>query len=232
MPEKKLEDFDLKNNNYKICRRCQVRHPLTEFIFFKSSNCYNSYCSKCNSERTNVWVQNNAEHVAHRTLKYNSSERGFIINSFARIFKPSGTDTISKNIALNKGYSSIGLPPSFSKAELWAELILYIQSMKDRFPHTDGRLCRYCFQPWTYVRGMPNTKKIGRGDKTSGGKSPRTKTWTNFSLDRFDNDKSYVKGNIVFCCAKCNSIKQASTKKMWIRFLEVEKELKKENSHE
>ena len=232
MPEENVNESDLKNNQYKICRRCQVRHPLTEFTFFVSTNCYNSYCSRCNSERTTVWVQNNVDHVANRTLKYNSSERGFIVNSFARIFKPTEIDTTSKNIAFNRSFGTLGHLPNFSKAELWAELILYVQHMKDRFPHTNGRLCRYCLQPWTYVRGRPNTKIMGRGNKTSGGKSPRTKTWTNFSVDRFDNTKSYVKGNIVFCCAKCNATKQASTRDMWIRFLEVEEELARENNHE
>jgi hypothetical protein len=47
---------------------------------------------------------------------------------------------------------------------MYGELILHIQLMKDKFPETDGRLCRYCEEPWTYIRssgeGTRNLKKF------------------------------------------------------------------------
>jgi hypothetical protein len=215
---------------HKVCLRCTERLPITDFVFFPSSNGYNSYCSSCNTGRVKNWTQKNAVRVAEYNLKYNTSERGFIIRAFARIFKPSSSDTMSKNISLiKKTYTAVGHSPKLTKEELWAELFLYIQYMKNKFPGSDGRLCRYCLQPWTYTRSKPNALRLGTGNAHSGGRAPRTKTWTNFSVDRFDNNKSYEKGNIVFCCSKCNSVKSSSTKKMWLRFLEVDKELKEES---
>jgi hypothetical protein len=38
-----------------------------------------------------------------------------------------------------------------------------------------------------------------------------------------------MKGNIVFCCVKCNSTKRDSTKKDWLKYLEIDKELHEEN---
>jgi hypothetical protein len=35
---------------------------------------------------------------------------------------------------------------------------------------------------------------------------------------------TYKKGNVMFCCSRCNSLKNGSTKAMWIRFLEIDKE--------
>ena len=89
-------------------------------------------------------------------------------------------------------------------------------SMKDKFPESDGKLCRYCDQPWTYIR---------KGDNIT-----RKTTWTNFSLDRFNSEQTYKKGNVIFCCSKCNSLKNGSTKAMWIRCLEIDKELNNEKN--
>ena len=95
---------------------------------------------------------------------------------------------------------------------MYEELILHIQLMKDKFPETDGRLCRYCEEPWTYIR--------------SSGES--TRSLKNFSIDRFDATQTYKKGNIIFCCSKCNTTKSDSTKKDWLKYLEIDKELTKE----
>jgi len=215
---------------HKVCKRCQERLPLTKnFVFFPSSNVYNTYCHTCNNLRTKEWKIKNQEKLANTLQKYNTSEQGYIKNAVGRLFKPSSADTLSKNIAHGKSWNSVGKAPNFTKEEFWAELMLYVSNMKERFPHTDGRICRYCFTPWTYIRSKPNKLKLGMGDKSAGGKTVRKRAWTNFSIDRYDNNKSYEIGNIVFCCSRCNSIKNASTKGMWKRFLEVEQELKDEH---
>jgi len=214
--------------DYKVCLTCKQRLSISNFVQMSTGH-YDSFCTTCASLRVRHWVQKNATRVGNQRLKYNSSERGFIINSISRIFKPSNIDTVNRNVSLDRVYGVKGHMVNINKEELWAELFLHVQRMKDKFPDSDGRLCRYCLQPWTYVRSLPDASKLARGDKHSGGKALRKKTWTNFSVDRFDNHKDYVKGNIVFCCAKCNAVKNSSTKEMWLRFLEVDQELKKES---
>ena len=55
---------------------------------------------------------------------------------------------------------------------------------------------------------------------------------TNFSIDRFDCEQTYKKGNMVCCCFGCNSRKGSSTPADWRTFINKEKELKKINEME
>jgi len=138
-------------------------------------------------------------------LKYNSSERGFIINSIADMFKPS-------KIKRRK------LVPLVSKQEVWEELVLYVQKMKEKFPYTDGRLCEYCKKPWTYIRNK-NGCIMGQGRRKKS-----NPIQTNFSIDRLDNNLTYTKENIVFCCGGCNNIKHQVTFDMCKKMLKMKEE--------
>ena len=140
-------------------------------------------------------------------IKYNSSERGFIINTIASLFKPS-------KIKKRK------LVPLISKQEVWEELILYVQKMKEKFPHTDGRLCEYCKNPWTYMRHQ-NGCILGQGARKTVGSNIST---TNFSIDRLNNNLTYTKQNIVFCCSQCNQIKNQVTFDMCKKILKMKEE--------
>ena len=46
----------------------------------------------------------------------------------------------------------------------------------------------------------------------------------NFSIDRFDNAKTYSIDNIVFCCTDCNSSKNRISIKLIKRLNEIAKE--------
>ena len=138
-------------------------------------------------------------------IKYNSSERGFIINAIGSLFKPS----IIKRRKL---------VPLVSKQEVWEELILYVQKMKEKFPYTDGRLCEYCKKPWTYIRHK-NGCIIGQGHLKKS-----NPVQTNFSIDRLDNNLTYTKENIVFCCGGCNNIKHQVTFDMCKKILKMKEE--------
>ena len=130
------------------------------------------------------------------TLRYDNSEKGFVTNRISSIFKPSRIK--------NRGNT-----PKLTKEEMWGELFLHVQHMKELFPKTNGRICYYCFEPWTYI--------VHRND----GKDREN---SNFSIDRLDNDRTYEKGNIVFCCHKCNDAKHSITFKLIDRIQEIRKE--------
>ena len=128
---------------------------------------------------------------------YNNSERGFIVNLFNDMFKPSYQKKRK-------------LIPLITKEGLWGEMVLHIQKMKDMFPKSDGRLCLYCFNPWSYVRNKIDGQK--------------TRTSSNLSIDRIDNTKTYVAPNIAFVCSKCNSDKCSMSLRQMKRVRDVAKE--------
>jgi hypothetical protein len=136
--------------------------------------------------------------IAENRAKFNKTEKGFIVNRIASIFKPSAMERR-------------GLYPTCSKQDIWAELLLYVQKMKDKFPKTNGRICYYCFKPWTYIAHANNGK-----DREN----------TNFSIDRLDNSITYTKENLVFCCHKCNDAKHSITFELVDRIQEIREERK------
>ena len=129
-------------------------------------------------------------------LRYDNSEKGFVTNRISSVFKPSRI--------VNRGHA-----PTLTKEDMWEELLLHVQEMKELFPDTNGRICYYCFEPWTYIAHRNDGK-----DREN----------TNFSIDRLDNDKTYEKGNIIFCCHKCNDAKHSTTFRMIDRIQQIRKE--------
>ena len=94
----------------------------------------------------------------------------------------------------------------------------HIILMKEKFPDSDGRLCRYCEKPFTFEtrmgvrgKGQPNNRA--------------TQNYNNFSIDRFDPRLTYQNNNIVFCCVGCNDRKHNSNPDDWENYLRIGKEL-------
>jgi len=154
------------------------------------------------------WRQKYPERAAEADFKYNNTERGFIMTCIGSIFKP------SKGKHRKKRWL-----PQITRQEIWENLFLHIEFMKGLYPKSNGRLCRYCHQPWTY---LTRKKRPGKQPHTRG--SQHT---TNFAIDRFDAEFTYLPGNIIFCCSECNDRKHNSQPSDWKNFLRVEKERKK-----
>ena len=142
--------------------------------------------------------------------RYLNSERGKIMEVINSIFSRS-----------NKKDNRKKWIPEVDKKELWIIVMNHIAYMKQKFPKSNGRLCFFCKKPWTYIR----RPKSGAGRK-------QQIVATNFSIDRFDCEQTYKKGNIVCCCFACNDRKGSSTPADWKIFIEKEKELKKINEME
>ena len=156
-----------------------------------------------------IWRDNNIEKSIATEKKYMGIEKNFILSTLRRPFKQS---VMYPKKRKNQSYIRKSWIPEITLDGMYEELMLHIELMKNKFPESDGRLCRYCEKPWTYIR---NYKKVGS----------RTVTKTNFSIDRFDSMQTYKKNNIIFCCNGCNTLKNGSTKEMWIKFLEIDKEI-------
>ena len=150
------------------------------------------YCKICFRIKSKEWKKDNKKRNEDRDYFYSTSEIGFITNTIASTFN-------------NKR----GNIPNITKQEIWEELILHIERKKEEYPGTNGRLCDYCNRSWTYARKPPNVVREYK------------KNIYNFSIDRLDNDVTYEKKNIIFCCGKCNDTKHSVTIKLCKRILEL-----------
>ena len=142
-----------------------------------------------------------------KDFEYANSERGFVTSCIARRFKPSA-----------KKYGGHVADESMDKKEFWRLYMNHIIIMKEKFPDSDGRLCKYCEQPFTF---KTNVRTRGKGYQGRGAQN-----FNNFSIDRLDPRLTYQHNNVVFCCCGCNDRKKNSTPDDWKNFIRVEKELK------
>ena len=90
-----------------------------------------------------------------------------------------------------------------SKIVFYQLFMNHIIMMKEKFPDSDGRLCRYCENPLTFIAYRERTRRekklrINYSTKT------RDKVDTNLSVDRLNPLIDYTVNNIIFCCGGCN----------------------------
>ena len=142
------------------------------------------------------WRLKNGKILSKIKHKYLNSEKGFVNKCISSMFTPSKI-------------KQRGFVPESTKKEILNCFNQYINKW--------GRVCFYCFEPWTYKRKIYNV---------GGGRSFKkyTQNMKNFSVDRFDNDKTYSIDNIVFCCTNCNSSKNRISIKLIKRLNEIIKE--------
>ena len=142
------------------------------------------------------WELKNSIRIGEVKYKYRTSEAGFLTALVSSLFTPSRLK--------ERGYI-----PENTKQEIKDCFYKYVNKY--------GRVCFYCFEPWTYIR-----KKYIPGC----GKSYRkfVQNHKNLSIDRLDNDKTYSIDNIIFCCAGCNSSKNKISIKFIKRLNEIIKE--------
>ena len=146
----------------------------------------------------------NDERRIQKDFEYMNSERGYITRTISSKFKPSYTK-----------YG--GHIPTIDKKEFWRLYMNHIINMKEKFPDSDGRICRYCEQPFTF--------KARRGTRGKGYQGRKGQITTNFSIDRYDPRLTYQNNNIVFCCVGCNDRKHNSNPDDWKNYLRIGKEL-------
>ena len=137
-----------------------------------------------------------------KDYEYMNTERGFVMNSITRRFKPS-----------TKKYGGHVADKSMDKKEFWRLYMNHIIMMKEKFPDSDGRLCRYCEKPFTFVTKM--------GTRGFGYQGRSTQNHSNFSIDRWDPRLTYQSNNIIFCCGGCNDRKKNSTPDDWKNFIRI-----------
>ena len=79
----------------------------------------------------------------------------------------------------------------------------HIISMKEKFPDSDGRLCRYCENPLTFIPSRERTRREKRL-RINYSTQTRKRIDTNLSVDRLNPLINYTANNIIFCCGGCN----------------------------
>jgi len=141
--------------------------------------------------------------------KYNNSQKGFIVVKIGQIFKPSSSK-------LRKGRNTVW-KPELTREDLKLKLSNHVLNMAQKYPETDGYICHYCKEPFTYIT---NPRNRGYVLKTRSKSDPAK--IHNFSLDRWDPRITYTYDNIRFCCLGCNNRKNSSTPEDWNNFKEAE----------
>lgn len=147
----------------------------------------------------------NDERRVQKDFEYMNTERGYVGRAISGKLKPS--------------YQTYGgHKPVIDKREFWRLYMNHIIAMKEKFPESNGRICRYCEQPFTF--------KARRGTRGKGYQGRQGQIKTNFSIDRYDPRLTYRTDNIVFCCVSCNDKKKNSNPEDWKNFLRVGKEFR------
>jgi 5-methylcytosine-specific restriction endonuclease McrA len=90
-----------------------------------------------------------------------------------------------------------------SKMVFYQLFMNHIISMKEKFPESDGRLCRYCENQLTFVPYRERTRREKKL-RINYAKKVRSKVDTNLSVDRLNPLIDYTVNNIIFCCGGCN----------------------------
>jgi 5-methylcytosine-specific restriction endonuclease McrA len=145
------------------------------------------------------------EHNAYRKYKraleakYVNTEHGFVTRLIGSIFSR------CKGNRLNNNRRSKGWLPRLTKDG--------IREIYDEQIKKFGKVCLYCGEKFTYKRKTdPDQKSIKQ-------------CFTNCSIDRYNPNETYKRGNVVFCCWDCNSKKSTSTKNDWLNFLKGRKKI-------
>ena len=207
----------------KLCKMCKEAKPLSFYHLYKT-NTHSTFCMECNSKRMSEWKKENALKKALKDYEYQNNETNFVKSAISAKFKPSNTHKEVLLLAGGQSFRKVYVP-EITKEEMYQIYLDHLEKMKTKFPESDGRLCRYCEKPFTFLRGKPEFDEEGNRVKRK-----RIYFAKNFSIDRFHNDTTYKKGNIVFSCKECNSKKNSSEKKDWLKYLEIDKELEDEKT--
>ena len=104
------------------------------------------------------------------------------------------------------------------KKEFWRLYMNHIIVMKEKFPDSDGRLCKYCEKPFTF-----DTKMVTRGKGLNPNRGTQNPTY--FSIDRYEPRINYKRNNMIFCFFGCNDRKHNNNPADWKNYLRIGKEL-------
>ena len=132
-------------------------------------------------------------------VKYVNTEHGFVTRLIGGIFSR------AQGSKLNNGRRSKGWLPRLTKEGIREIYNTQVEKL--------GKVCLYCGEKFTYRRTRdPDQKNIKQ-------------CFTNCSIDRYDTNETYKRGNVVFCCWDCNVKKNSSNKKNWVNWLRARKKI-------
>ena len=118
-----------------------------------------------------------------------------------------------------------------SKMVFYQLFMNHIIRMKEKFPDSDGRLCRYCEEPLTFVPYRERTRREKKL-RINYAKKFRSKVDTNLSVDRLNPLIDYTVNNIIFCCGGCSRRKNDVSPADVLNIMRVYEEVETRNSFE
>jgi hypothetical protein len=131
--------------NTQICNKCHIEQPIDNFYNYPSIKNPMKVCKNCESKRTQKWNNENKQRKKLIDSKYKSEERGYLINLYSTISKPSAI-------------KQRGIPCLITKQEFFEQWMLHKERM-------GGIFCEYTGLPVTFNRG--NIKGGGQKSRSA-----------------------------------------------------------------
>lgn len=125
----------------KVCNKCYIEQPLDNFYFYSSGKSHIKTCKNCETSRVHKWNKENYARKRYNDAKYSSEERGYLVNLYVSISKPSTL-------------KSRGIECHITKQEFFEQWMLHKEKM-------GGLFCEYTGLPITFNRGLK-----GNGHRT------------------------------------------------------------------
>ena len=162
----------------QICNKCKIKQALDNYYYYSSRNGYIKICKSCEKKRNKEWKNNNIHKSSLTDSKYKSEERGYLINVYSSMSKPS-------MVRLR------GIPCNITKQQFFEEWMLHKERM-------GGIFCEYTGSPLTFNRGIikGGGKKSRSATNLSVDRLDNTKPYTPenivFCRADFNNRKNQV----------------------------------------
>jgi hypothetical protein len=177
----------MENTETKVCSKCGLEKPLSAFVFRKDRQTYRCHCQECESEYRKIYQQTHREMLSIKKKEYWKQNRDNLLSKKKKYREENREVILDKK---KKDYQSLDKKVSMLKR---AKSRAVKKGIDFDLTVEDIIIPDIC-----PVLGIP----LFMGTKKRHDNSP--------SLDRIDNSKGYVKGNVRVISWRANHLKSDS----------------------
>jgi len=184
----------------KICSKCKNEKDIGEFRYRKDKGRYEAMCKSCRSEENRKWRENNHEVWLNNAKQYYLDNKEKVLQQ-AKVRQ-------QENPEKKRNYNILTRITRTSHV-LWLEARTRARRKNIPFDITENDVIVPDVCP---VLGIPIKVNSGNNVKHGIATSP--------SLDRIDNTKGYVKGNVRVISWRANNLKGTGTLEEFMKLIE------------
>lgn len=172
-----------------VCRKCKTEYPID--YFSKSSsykNGYDTLCKLCKSIQDRQYRQVNKQQIRNKRIqKYNTEKKPISHDAYISKMKSDPfkwrAQCIRNGMILRSKEKGLEFDCDYFSTDLIMNNLI------------NNSNCQCCGRVFDMLSLQDNRKKNNAAP----------------SVDRLDNSKGYVKGNVVLICWRCNNLKSDSS---------------------